>query len=141
VTVTDPSEFESGLTVRGEVLHNRYRVLTLESSSISNVLAALLLYARDPPAASRTSTSSGPRAAPSPTSCASSSSARTRSPRSPERSCARTGPAERASTPTEQAATSGFHQDSPVRCQEPVSAGRPPPPTRLASTPCNGADP
>ncbi|NUP65628.1 MAG: APC family permease, partial [Nonomuraea sp.] len=26
VTVLDPSEFEAGLTVRGEVLHNRYRV-------------------------------------------------------------------------------------------------------------------
>ncbi|MFI2204781.1 amino acid transporter [Streptomyces sp. NPDC020192] len=47
VTVTDPSEFEAGLTVRGEVLHNRYRVLTLESASISNALAALLLHARD----------------------------------------------------------------------------------------------
>ncbi|MER5531236.1 amino acid transporter [Streptomyces sp. NPDC002677] len=47
VTVTDPSEFEAGLTVRGEVLHNRYRVLTLESASISNALAALLLHVRD----------------------------------------------------------------------------------------------
>ncbi|MFE9453743.1 amino acid transporter, partial [Streptomyces sp. NPDC006739] len=47
VTVTDPSEFEAGLTVRGEVLHERYRVLTLESSSIPNALAALLLYVRD----------------------------------------------------------------------------------------------
>ncbi|MER6571100.1 amino acid transporter [Streptomyces sp. NPDC001093] len=47
VTVTDPSEFEAGLTVRGEVLHDRYRVLTLESASISNALAALLLHARD----------------------------------------------------------------------------------------------
>ncbi|MFI8965779.1 amino acid transporter [Streptomyces sp. NPDC053493] len=47
VTVTDPSEFEAGLTVRGEVLHDRYRVLTLESSSVSNALAALLLHARD----------------------------------------------------------------------------------------------
>ncbi|GEC07002.1 amino acid transporter [Streptomyces spinoverrucosus] len=47
VTVTDPSEFESGLTVCGEVMHNRYRVLTLESSSISNALAALLLHVRD----------------------------------------------------------------------------------------------
>ncbi|WP_230196491.1 amino acid transporter [Streptomyces sp. NBC_00080] len=47
VTVVDPSEFESGLTVRGEVLHGRYRVLTLESSSISNALAALLLRTRD----------------------------------------------------------------------------------------------
>ncbi|MEU8978838.1 amino acid transporter [Streptomyces sp. NPDC048309] len=47
VTVLDPSEFEAGLTVRGEVLHGRYRVLTLESSSIPNALAALLLYVRD----------------------------------------------------------------------------------------------
>ncbi|MGW1809349.1 APC family permease [Streptomyces sp. NPDC002078] len=47
VTVTDPSEFEAGVTVRGEVLHDRYRVLTLESSSIPNALAALLLHARD----------------------------------------------------------------------------------------------
>ncbi|MFF8972562.1 amino acid transporter [Streptomyces sp. NPDC014995] len=47
VTVGDPSEFEAGLTVRGEILHNRYRVLTLESSSIPNALAALLLHVRD----------------------------------------------------------------------------------------------
>ncbi|WP_405523736.1 amino acid transporter [Streptomyces canus] len=47
VTVMDPSEFEASLTVRGEVLHHRYRVLTLESSSIPNALAALLLHVRD----------------------------------------------------------------------------------------------
>ncbi|MFF9815794.1 amino acid transporter [Streptomyces sp. NPDC014006] len=47
VTVTDPSEFEGGLTVRGEVLHGRYRVLTLESPSVPNALAALLLHVRD----------------------------------------------------------------------------------------------
>ncbi|MFF3785692.1 amino acid transporter [Streptomyces sp. NPDC001933] len=47
VTVLDPSEFESGLNVRGEVLHSRYRVLTLESSSVPNALAALLLHVRD----------------------------------------------------------------------------------------------
>ncbi|WP_030196130.1 APC family permease [Streptomyces sp. NRRL S-87] len=47
VTITDPSEFEAGLTVRGEVLHDRYRVLTVESSSVPNALAALLLHARD----------------------------------------------------------------------------------------------
>ncbi len=47
VTVTDPSEFEAGLTVRGEVLHGRYRVLALESASIPNALAALLLHVRD----------------------------------------------------------------------------------------------
>ncbi|MCL6672205.1 amino acid transporter, partial [Streptomyces panaciradicis] len=37
----------AGLTVRGEVLHNRYRVLTLESSSVPNALAALALHVRD----------------------------------------------------------------------------------------------
>ncbi|MFE7977283.1 amino acid transporter [Streptomyces shenzhenensis] len=47
VTVTDPSEFEAGLAVHGEVLHNRYRVMTLESASIPNALAALLLHVRD----------------------------------------------------------------------------------------------
>ncbi|MFV8132776.1 amino acid transporter [Streptomyces syringium] len=47
VTVTDPSEFEAGLTVRGEIMHDRYRVLTLESSSVPNALAAFLLHARD----------------------------------------------------------------------------------------------
>jgi len=47
VTVLDASEFEADLTVRGEVMHGRYRVLTLESSSIPNALAALLLHVRD----------------------------------------------------------------------------------------------
>ncbi|MGA5565608.1 amino acid transporter [Streptomyces platensis] len=47
VTVGDPSEFESELRVRGEVLHDRYRVLCLDSSTVSNALAALLLHARD----------------------------------------------------------------------------------------------
>ncbi|MER5929060.1 amino acid transporter [Streptomyces sp. NPDC002054] len=47
VTVLDPSEFESGLRVRGEVMHGRYRVLTLESSTVPNALAALLLHVRD----------------------------------------------------------------------------------------------
>ncbi|MGW1767712.1 amino acid transporter [Streptomyces sp. NPDC002073] len=47
VTVLDPSEFEAGLRVRGEVMHDRYRVLTLESSSVPNALAALLLHVRD----------------------------------------------------------------------------------------------
>ncbi|ATZ28090.1 hypothetical protein SLAV_31590 [Streptomyces lavendulae subsp. lavendulae] len=47
VTVLDPSEFESGLKVSGEVLHDRYRVLTLESSTVPNALAALLLHVRD----------------------------------------------------------------------------------------------
>lgn len=47
VTVGDPSEFESELHVRGEVLHGRYRVLCLESPAVSNALAALLLHVRD----------------------------------------------------------------------------------------------
>ncbi|MFD9097649.1 amino acid transporter [Streptomyces collinus] len=47
VTVTDPSEFEAGLTVRGEVMHGRYRVLSVESASVPNALAALLLHVRD----------------------------------------------------------------------------------------------
>ncbi|MER6353095.1 amino acid transporter [Streptomyces sp. NPDC001634] len=47
VTVGDPSEFEASMNVRGEVLHGRYRVLTLESSSIPNALAALLLHVRE----------------------------------------------------------------------------------------------
>ena len=47
VTVTDPSDFESVLEVHGEVLHGVYRVITLESSSVPNALAALLLHIRD----------------------------------------------------------------------------------------------
>ncbi|MGA6156535.1 APC family permease [Stenotrophomonas sp. NPDC087984] len=47
VTVRDPSDFESALRVHGEVLHDRYRVLTLDGSSIPNSLAALLLHVRD----------------------------------------------------------------------------------------------
>ncbi|WP_433854632.1 amino acid transporter [Streptomyces kronopolitis] len=47
VTVGDPSEFESELRVRGEVLHGRYRVLCLESPAVSNALAALLLHVRE----------------------------------------------------------------------------------------------
>ena len=45
--MTDPSDFETRQQVHGEVLHGRYRVLTLESSSVSNALAALLLDVRD----------------------------------------------------------------------------------------------
>ncbi|GAA2361185.1 amino acid transporter [Streptomyces cuspidosporus] len=47
VTVSDPSEFETELRVCGEVLHGRYRVLTLVSSSVPNALAAMLLHVRD----------------------------------------------------------------------------------------------
>jgi hypothetical protein len=47
VTVTDPSDFETRLEVRGHVLHGQYRVMTLESSTVPNSLAALLLHVRD----------------------------------------------------------------------------------------------
>jgi hypothetical protein len=47
VTVRDPSDFETALDVHGEVVHDRYRVLRLESSTVANALAALLLHIRD----------------------------------------------------------------------------------------------
>ena len=47
VTVTDPSDFETELAVRGEVMHSHYRVISVESSSVPNALAALLLHVRD----------------------------------------------------------------------------------------------
>lgn len=75
VTVTDPSEFETGLCVHGGVVHDRYRVLSLESTSIPNALAALLLYVRDTTGSIPHVYFRGPRATPSTMSCASSSSA------------------------------------------------------------------
>ncbi len=47
VTVADPSDFESSLDVRGEVVHGKYRVMRLTSSSVANALAALTLEIRD----------------------------------------------------------------------------------------------
>ncbi|MGC4859381.1 amino acid transporter [Micromonospora sp. DT41] len=47
VHVTDPSDFETGLLVRGSVAHDRFPVLSLASSSVPNALAALLLEIRD----------------------------------------------------------------------------------------------
>jgi hypothetical protein len=47
VTVRDPSDFETELNVQGEVLHGQYRVLTTESATVPNALAALLLHVRD----------------------------------------------------------------------------------------------
>ncbi|GIF22989.1 hypothetical protein BJ973_000652 [Actinoplanes tereljensis] len=47
VTISDASDFETDLHVRGEVLHHRYRVLSLESSSVPSAIAALLLWIRD----------------------------------------------------------------------------------------------
>jgi hypothetical protein len=47
VTVVDPSDFEGRLHVRGEVLHRRYRVMTVTAPSVPNALAALALRIRD----------------------------------------------------------------------------------------------
>ena len=47
VTVTDPSEFEGRLRVRGEVVCGTRRVLRFESAAVPNALAALLLHVRD----------------------------------------------------------------------------------------------
>jgi hypothetical protein len=47
VTVRDPSDFQSALDVHGEVVHDRYRVLTLQSSAVANALAALLIHIRE----------------------------------------------------------------------------------------------
>jgi hypothetical protein len=47
VTVTDASDFETDLRVRGEVLHHRYRVVSMASSSVPSALAALVLWIRD----------------------------------------------------------------------------------------------
>ena len=43
VTVKDYSDFEGRIDVHGAVLHERFRVLTVEASSVPNALAALLL--------------------------------------------------------------------------------------------------
>jgi amino acid transporter len=47
ITVADPSEFATRLDVHGEVKHRQYRVLTVESATVPNALAALLLHIRD----------------------------------------------------------------------------------------------
>jgi hypothetical protein len=47
VTVTDASDFETDLHVHGEVMHHRYRVLSMASSSVPSAIAALLLWIRD----------------------------------------------------------------------------------------------
>ena len=47
VTVKDYSDFESRIDVHGEVLHDHFRVLTVEATSIPNALAALVLDVRD----------------------------------------------------------------------------------------------
>jgi hypothetical protein len=47
ITVKDPSEFATRLDVQGQVKHRHYRVLTVESATVPNALAALLLHIRD----------------------------------------------------------------------------------------------
>jgi hypothetical protein len=47
VTVVDPSDFEGRLHVRGEVLHQHYRVMTVDAPSVANAVAALALRIRD----------------------------------------------------------------------------------------------
>ena len=47
VTITDPSDFEGVIEVRGEVMHGAYRVIKIESPTVPNALAALLLEIRD----------------------------------------------------------------------------------------------
>jgi len=47
VTVVDASDFETELHLHGEVLHHRYRVLSVRSSSVPSAIAALLFYIRD----------------------------------------------------------------------------------------------
>ena len=43
VTVKDYSDFEGRIHVRGDVLHDQFRVLTIEASSVPNAIAAVLL--------------------------------------------------------------------------------------------------
>ena len=86
VTVADPSEFATKLDVHGHVVHKKYRVLTLQSATVPNALAALLLHVRDADQVdSRTSTSNGPKGTRSSTCSASCASVSVRSHRSPEK--------------------------------------------------------
>jgi hypothetical protein len=47
ITVADPSEFTTRLDVHGLVMHRQHRLLTIESATVPNALAALLLHIRD----------------------------------------------------------------------------------------------
>ena len=47
VDVLDYSDFESRIEVRGEVVHDEFRVLTVEAPTVPNALAALVLDVRD----------------------------------------------------------------------------------------------
>ena len=47
ITVADPSEFATRLDVHGLVMHEQHRVLTIESATVPNAMAALMLHVRD----------------------------------------------------------------------------------------------
>jgi len=47
VTVTDPSDFESVLDARGEIVDDTFRVIRISSPTVPNAIAALLLEIRD----------------------------------------------------------------------------------------------
>lgn len=47
VTVTDPSDFESVLSARGEIVHGSFRVIRIASPTVPNAIAAFLLDVRD----------------------------------------------------------------------------------------------
>lgn len=47
VYVTDPSDFEGTLLVHGVAVHGHHRVLRMESATVPNALAALMLHIRD----------------------------------------------------------------------------------------------
>ncbi|MDQ4054856.1 MAG: amino acid transporter [Actinomycetota bacterium] len=51
VTIKDYSDFESRIEVHGQVLHDEFRVLTVEATTVPNALAALVLDIRDRTAA------------------------------------------------------------------------------------------
>ena len=85
----------AGDHVRGGLMHGHYRVLTFESATVPDALAALLLHIRDEPGAGRTSTSSGPRATRWRTSSVPAVRPRAGSPRSPGRCCGEAEPDER----------------------------------------------
>jgi len=47
VTVTDPSDFEGAIKVRGAIANGQHRVLRMAAPSVPNALAALTLFVRD----------------------------------------------------------------------------------------------
>jgi hypothetical protein len=71
VCLTDASEFEADLEIRGEERFG-YRVLTVSSTAVADGIAAICLAMRDQFGLMPRSTSTGPRAARWSTSCASS---------------------------------------------------------------------